>query len=168
MELCIPPQSPQLTGKNVILIPERGDNSRLGTEHLGAFIAHANHQGYRCYTNGHTNTNFTAKPPLTGTYPMPELNLGQLIAIARDPEVVFVGTRCGLFDILYFIRPLGGAKLVILYPAEPAWLMEARFIRPDLVATHGQYYTERERVYEYRTADFNSKNFGDIIPFSNP
>jgi len=157
-------EPPQLGGKCVILIPERGDNSRLGSEHLGAFVNHAIGQGYRCYTNGHINTNFSSRPPLPGTHTLPELSLRQLIAITRDPEVIFVGTRCGLFDILYFMRPPQGSPLVILYPHEPEWIMEARFIRPDIATAHSQFYDARANVHEFRVDDFSPACFNTIIP----
>ena len=159
----IPPVSARITGKCVLIFPERSDNSRLGGQQLDAFIEADNKRGYICYTNGHLNANYRQHEQLAGTAPLLNLSLTELVSISRDPEIIFLGTRSGLFDILYLTSPVNGATLAVLYPEHPDWIWNARFIRPDIAPQLGDRYFARPNVHEFRTRDFNTDCFGKIF-----
>jgi hypothetical protein len=159
----IPVIRPRITGKSVLVFPERGDNNRLPDHQFAAFINTANKRGYSCYTNTFVNSNFSPKPPLPGTKPLANVSLSELVNIARDPDVVFLGTRSGFFDILYLTTPRNGATLAILYPDTPSWIWDARLLRPDLEPLFGDRYLHRPRVHDIPIRDFDQDKFFNIL-----
>ncbi len=87
-----------------------------------------------------------------------------MVAIASDPSNILVGTRSGFFDVLYFVLPKVAARLVILYPPDPAWLWSAaRFHNEAARLKYPQYYLHREGVVELQLHDFNGRIFSHAL-----
>jgi hypothetical protein len=155
-----PKASARIGGKSIVIFPERSDNGRLDDGLFADFIGRATARGYTVYTNCYINSNYVTSPAMPGTTPLAQLSLGEMIAIASEPSNILVGTRSGLFDVLYFVLPKAAARLLILYPPDPAWLWDAaRFQNETMREKFPQFYVEREGVVELRTRDFNGEAF---------
>jgi len=139
-----------------VIFPERSDNCRLNDALFGDFVRSGIEQGYTVYTNCYFNSNYTTSPALPDTTALVQLSLAEIIAIASDPTNILIGTRSGVFDVLYFVMPEVAARLIVLYPPEPAWLWDtARFRNDHARSEFPQFYFDRQKVLEIRTRDFN-------------
>jgi len=75
-----------------------------------------------------------------------------------------VGTRSGLFDVLYFVLPMVHARLLIIYPPAPAWLWStARFHNDSARIKYPSFYIHRDGVIEIEQQNFNSTTFSKAL-----
>lgn len=150
-------QKSTLIGRRVVVIfPERSDNHRLQDSYFTDFINLAKNKGFKVYTNCYINSNYVSSPALPGTLPLSQLSLSDIISIASDPSNVLVGTRSGLFDVLYFIVPELHARLVIIYPPQPTWLWaSARFHNEEVRINFPKFYMHRKNIIEVELEKFD-------------
>lgn len=163
VELKRPPAPKRVSGPAMILFPERSDNHRIPNSMLEPLVAFAKEAGYACYTNCFLNSNYATSKEIPGTQPLVQLTLAEIAELAQSPDIVIVGNRAGIFDLLYFISPGTGAKLVILYPDHPSFVWEARFQHPEVIDNHPTYYWERGNILEFRDSDFGQDKYARIF-----
>lgn len=163
LPLRVPPAVPRVASRSLVLFPERSDNARLDPALFAPVVAEAKRRGYGCFTNCFLNANYAVSDPIPGTEPLTQLSLAELVALGRQPETILLGTRSGLFDVLYFTSTHIGARLVVLYPDRPDWLWEARFQHETVAARHAEYYWQRGNVAEHRTRDFTERACASVF-----
>lgn len=160
----VPKAAARIGGKCIVIFPERSDNGRLNDGLFSDFIHRAIGRGFTVYTNCYINSNYVTSPALPGTLPLAQLSLGEMVAIASEPSNILVGTRSGLFDVLYFVLPKVAARLVILYPPDPAWLWDtARFHNDAARKKFPQYYLHRDGVIELKPQDFSGETLSHAL-----
>ncbi|MBC7368201.1 MAG: hypothetical protein H7343_15545 [Undibacterium sp.] len=157
ISLELPKVSPRVGSRSIVIFPERSDNHRLSDALFADFIERAAADGFTIYTNCYLNSNYVVSPALPGTAPLAQLSLGEIVAIASDPSNIIVGTRSGLFDVLYFALPPEAARLVVLYPPEPAWIWSAARLHNEAMRKKfPDLYLHRENVVELEIGNFSA------------
>lgn len=125
LDLLIPP-SPvtSIPPRSVILFPERSDRHALSPQLLKTIRDTARSAGYHVYCNVVANSHFR-DPLRVKNVDAISPSIPELVSMAQQEELFFVGTRSGIFDVLYFTS---AANLIVFYPeGGPDFLYKCTF-----------------------------------------
>ena len=134
-----------LPKKSIKFCPERSDRKLLSSGMLEGIASFAKSNEYAVYTNIVENQHYSNPLVVENTQPISP-SLTTLIGAAQNDELVLIGTRSGIFDILFFTSK---AKLVMLYPTgSKSVLYRSTFNNIFAQVLFGNVWKRRPHTYE--------------------
>lgn len=114
----------KLPPKSVLLFPERSDHHALTSGLLEKIKTVVNEEGYQLYCNAVKNSHFENPVTVDGVHVISP-SMEELVDLCQDESLVLIGTRSGIFDVLYFTSK---AKMLVIYPeGGPDFIYQCRF-----------------------------------------